>query len=96
MPGLHRITAPLAALATSQLEESRAMPITKPSTVASTMPSPPTSSVFKRPTQNAWPEAAGWAQQGGTGVDATQPPNYANPPGGAAAIRRRGGSDPRR
>jgi serine/threonine-protein kinase len=37
------------------------------------------------PTQTAWPDAGGWAQPGGAGVAATQPPNYANTPGGAAA-----------
>jgi Protein kinase domain len=36
------------------------------------------------PTQAAWPGAGGWAQQGGPAVAATQPPNYANTPGGAA------------
>jgi Protein kinase domain len=37
------------------------------------------------PTQTAWPDAGGWAQQAGPAVAATQPPNYANMPGGAAA-----------
>ncbi|HEV2243069.1 MAG TPA: serine/threonine-protein kinase [Streptosporangiaceae bacterium] len=37
------------------------------------------------PTQTAWPDAGGWAQQAGPAVAATQPPNYANTPGGAAA-----------
>jgi hypothetical protein len=37
------------------------------------------------PTQTAWPDPGGWAQQAGPAVAATQPPNYANTPGGAAA-----------
>jgi Protein kinase domain len=36
------------------------------------------------PTQTAWPGAGGWAQQAGQAA-ATQPPNYANTPGGGAA-----------
>jgi hypothetical protein len=35
--------------------DRRAMPMAKPSSVASAMPMAATSSVFNRPTQKAWP-----------------------------------------
>jgi hypothetical protein len=42
----------VARRATSQLVESRASPIAKPSTVASVIPITETSTVFNSPTQN--------------------------------------------